>query len=109
MTRRASISSLTFIVPISAVTADPLRPTTMMAISRGPSSRMRLRETRSGMKELAPSLPSSVEACMARMKPTLRATRLAIGKAWTPIRIIWERVCAGESTLGLVRPQRRKE
>ncbi len=81
MTRSASISSFTFIVPSSAATAEPLRPTTMMATRSGPSSRIRLRETRSGMKLLAPIFPSSVELCIARMKPTLRETRLAMGIA----------------------------
>ena len=39
MVLRASTSSVTFLVPISAAKADPERPMTTMAVSRGPSSR----------------------------------------------------------------------
>src|SRR5258708_39403590 len=39
MVSRASISSVTFIVPISAANAEPERPITTMAVMRGPRSR----------------------------------------------------------------------
>ena len=39
MVRSASISSVTFIVPICAVYAEPERPATMIAVSSGDSSR----------------------------------------------------------------------
>ena len=42
----ASISSLTFMVPISAAKADPVRPARITAARSGPSSRRRLIETR---------------------------------------------------------------
>src|SRR6267378_8168826 len=38
MTRRASISSVTLMLPISAANADPERPLTAMAVKSGPSS-----------------------------------------------------------------------
>ena len=37
--RRASICSVTFMVPISAVMPAPIRPPTISAVSTGPSSR----------------------------------------------------------------------
>ena len=37
----ASISLVTTMVPISAENADPVRPLTTMAVSRGPSSRVK--------------------------------------------------------------------
>jgi hypothetical protein len=40
MISSASISSVTFMVPISAANADPDRPMTTMAVIRGPSSRV---------------------------------------------------------------------
>ena len=49
ITSSASISSPTFIVPNSAVTAEPLRPITITAISSGPSSRNSDTETSAGM------------------------------------------------------------
>ena len=48
ITFSASISSETFIVPSSAVTAEPLRPMTITAMSTGPNSRRSETETRSG-------------------------------------------------------------
>jgi hypothetical protein len=47
ITRRASISSVTFIVPISAENAEPERPLTAIAVSKGPSSRVKPTATRS--------------------------------------------------------------
>ena len=43
-----SIISETFIVPSSAVTAEPLRPMTMTPMSSGPSSRKSETETKPG-------------------------------------------------------------
>jgi len=40
MVRSASISSLTIMLPISAENADPERPLTAIAVSRGPNSRV---------------------------------------------------------------------
>ena len=46
MVNRASISSETFMVPISAAKADPDLPATMMQVMIGPSSRVMERLTR---------------------------------------------------------------
>ena len=43
---RASTSSFTFMVPISAAKAEPVRPARITAASSGPSSRTRLIATR---------------------------------------------------------------
>ena len=52
MTSRASIWSEMRMTPISAAMEDPARPASMMAVSTGPSSRMRLSET------AEPSMPT---------------------------------------------------
>ena len=44
MTSRASIWSVMRMTPISAAMEEPARPS-MMAVSTGPSSRMRVRDT----------------------------------------------------------------
>ena len=54
MVRSASTSSVTFIVPICAVYAEPERPAMMMAVSSGDSSRSIASATRSTTKMLAP-------------------------------------------------------
>ena len=46
MVRMASISSVSFIVPICAAKADPERPATMIAVISVPSSRSVIRPTR---------------------------------------------------------------
>ena len=81
MTSSASTSSDTFIVPSSAVNADPLRPITITAISTGPSSRRSDTATRSGTNVSPPSLRSSVADCIARVNPTLNAVSATIGSA----------------------------
>src|SRR6266481_2911783 len=55
----ASISSLTFIVPISAANAEPERPITMMAVIKGPSSRDMETATIVATALIAPNLRSS--------------------------------------------------
>ncbi len=47
MTRSASISSVTLMVPISAANAEPERPLTAIAVRRGPISRVNPTATRS--------------------------------------------------------------
>src|SRR5579864_7893693 len=54
MARRASISSVTTMLPISAENADPDRPLTAIAVSRGPSSRVNPIVTRSVTNSIAP-------------------------------------------------------
>ena len=55
MVRRASISSVNFMVAISAAIAEPLRPDTIIAVIRGPSSRVMPMARRSATKMLAPN------------------------------------------------------
>ncbi len=59
MVSSASISSLTFIVPISAANADPERPMTMIAVISGPSSRVIEMATALATNCIAPSLRNS--------------------------------------------------
>ena len=52
---RASSSSLTFIVPISAAKADPDRPARIIAVKRGPNSLNRERLTKFATNTSAPN------------------------------------------------------
>ena len=56
--RRASICSVTFIVPISAVMPAPTRPPTISDISTGASSRTSESETTLPMKSFPPKSAS---------------------------------------------------
>jgi hypothetical protein len=56
---KASISSLTFMVAISAANADPERPITTIAVTRGPSSRDMEMATAVETALIAPNLRSS--------------------------------------------------
>ena len=53
---RAFICSVIFMIPISAVMADPALPVTMSAASTGPSSRMMERATAEPSIPVAPNL-----------------------------------------------------
>jgi hypothetical protein len=55
--RIASISSVSFIVPICAAKADPERPATMIAVISKPSSRSEARPTRLIVKTSSAELP----------------------------------------------------
>src|SRR5271165_1138373 len=59
MVSSASISSLTFMVPSSAATAEPERPITTMAVMSGPSSRDMEMATALATKVMAPKRLSS--------------------------------------------------
>ena len=59
MVSSASISSVTFIVPISAAKAEPERPMTTIAVISGPSSRVIEIATALATKFKAPNLRSS--------------------------------------------------
>ena len=85
MTLRASISSVTFMVPISAANADPDRPLTAIAVNSGPSSRVKPTATRSMTKCRAPNRRNSEAPCIARMNPLHIDIRATIGSASTPI------------------------
>ena len=54
MLRSASTSSVTCMVPICAVYAEPVRPATMIAVISGASSRTIDKPTRSATNRLAP-------------------------------------------------------
>ena len=56
--RSASICSVTFIVPISAVIPAPTRPPTMSDINTGPSSRTSESETTLPMNSFPPNCSS---------------------------------------------------
>ena len=94
MTSSASISSDTFIVPISAATAEPLRPMTITAINTGPISRSSVSITRSGMYISAPRLSRECAACIASVTPTLKAVNATIGAARTPMKTICRKIGA---------------
>jgi hypothetical protein len=86
---RTSISSVTFIVPISAAKAEPERPLTAIAVISGPSSRVKPTATRSMTKCKAPKRRSSDAPCIARMNPLHMASSITIGIAANPISKIW--------------------
>ena len=67
MVSSASISSFTFMVPISAANAEPERPITMIAVINGPSSRVIEMATALATNCMAPSLRSSYAPCRARI------------------------------------------
>ena len=85
MTRRESSSSVTFMVPISAANAEPDRPLTAIAVSSGPSSRVKPTATKSMTYCIAPKRRSSDAPCIARMNPVQIAIRETMGIASTPI------------------------
>src|SRR5260370_37266382 len=64
----ASISSVTFMVPISAANAEPERPITTIAVINGPSSLDIDNATALGTILMAPNLLSSYALCKARIK-----------------------------------------
>src|SRR6267143_1632759 len=75
----ASISSVTFMVPISAAKAEPERPITTMAVINGPSSLDIDNATALGTMFMAPNLLSSYALCNARIKPMKYVIRERIG------------------------------
>ncbi len=89
MVRRASISSATTMLPISAENADPERPLTAIAVSNGPNSRVKPMVTRSTTNCIAPKRRSSEAPCIARMKPAQMAMIATMGTAATPTANIW--------------------
>ena len=67
--RKASICSVTFIVPISAAMPAPTRPPTISAISTGASSRMSESETTLPMNSAPPNSASEYAVCSASTIP----------------------------------------
>src|SRR5215467_1877547 len=95
----ASISSETFIVPISAANAEPERPITTIAVMSGPSSLVIEMATAFATKVMAPSFRSSYALCSARIKPIKNVMRERIGSARTPTCIACEMACRSRSGL----------
>ena len=65
----ASTSSFTFMVPISAAKAEPVRPARITEASNGPSSRSRLIATRLATKMSAPNRRIGTADWNARISP----------------------------------------
>ena len=78
----ASISSFTFIVPISAANAEPERPITTTAVISGPSSRVIEMATALATRCSAPNLRSSYAAFSARIVPMKKEISEVIGKGF---------------------------
>ena len=84
MVSSASISSVTFMVPISAANAEPERPITTMAVIKGPSSRVIETATAVATRFIAPNFRSSYAACKARINPIKNVISERMGSARTP-------------------------
>src|SRR6478672_2107190 len=67
--RKASICSVTFIVPISADIAAPTRPATIRAVNTGASSRQSETETTAPTAEPIPSLLNWKNVCAENTAP----------------------------------------
>ena len=85
ITRSASISSVTTMVPISAEMADADRPLTLRAVMSGPSSLVKLIATKFTTNSTAPNLRSSEAPCSASMNPVHSAIMPVMGSALAPI------------------------
>src|ERR1044072_7839397 len=82
--RIASISSVSFIVPICAAKADPERPATMIAVISTPSSRKVMRPTRLIVKISAPNWRSWTAPCWAMTMPIRKLISPMMPSAVTP-------------------------
>ena len=82
----ASISSLTFIVPISAANAEPERAVSRIAAISGPSSRSIEIPSRSATKISAPKRCIGIAPWKARIRPSRKPTSATIGTAPIPAR-----------------------
>ena len=87
--RRASICSVTFIVPISAAICDPARAATTTPVSTGVNSR----ETASAMtpptNDPAPYCSRNGVKYSAMTAPDAREVSRAMGTELTPMAAIW--------------------
>ena len=91
MTLSASISSATFIVPSSAVMAEPERPMTMTAVMSGPISRRMEKATRLATRSVAPSLANCPAPWMASTMPSRKFASATVGIEATPMFTIWSK------------------
>ena len=93
MTRSASICSVTFIVEISAVMAEPTRPAQTTATSTGPSSRPMPMAMIAPTVLWAPYLMSSSAVCSVSTTPVKIIVRLTMTSESTPRCDICVRIC----------------
>ena len=84
MTRSASICSVTFIVAISAVMAEPTRPAQTTATSTGPSSRPIAIVTMPPSVPCAPKRMRTSAVCSEMTTPVKSSVRLTIISESTP-------------------------
>ena len=99
MVRMASISSVSFIVPICAAKALPERPATMIAVISTPSSRKVMRPTRFTVSVSAPNCASCTAPCWAMTMPMRKLINPTIGSADTPTSSSWRtKRLVGEAT-----------
>ena len=77
----ASSSSSTFIAPISAANALPVRPARTMAVTRGPSSRKSPIARRSETYTSTPNILSAAADSNARMSPRRKPMPVVTGSA----------------------------
>ena len=103
----ASISSVTFIVPISAANAEPERPMTTIAVISGPSSRVIEIATAVATRSIAPNLRNSYALCSARINPIKNVMSDRIGSARTPTSIACENARPSRSGLPAKRRDKR--
>ena len=88
MASRASTSSPTTIVPISAAMEAPANPTITMAAISGPSSRNTETPTRLATLSVWPYCSSVGDVCSARMMPIDPLTSITMEMDRTPTRTI---------------------
>ena len=84
MQRRASICSVTFIVPSSAVMAAPTRPATTTPVRIGPSSRPMAIDMTPPKVDWAPYRSRISTICRVITMPAKRRVRLTMGRELTP-------------------------
>ena len=82
--RIASISSRIFIEPMAAVKAEAVRPATMIAVSRMPSSRRIDTAIRSTTKTSAPNCRNCEAPWKASTIPMRKAISATMGTAFSP-------------------------
>ncbi len=81
---RASICSVTRMVPSSVAMALPALPVTMRPVSTGPSSLAMLRATVGPTRLSAPNLFRALKLWRARTMPVNEPVRITTKRLWTP-------------------------
>ena len=93
MTRRASICSVTFIVLISAVMADPTRPAQTTPTSTGPSSRPMAMAMTPPIVDCAPKRMNSCATCSVMTMPVKSIVKETMANESTPRCDICAKMC----------------